>query len=297
MIINLPLELIDLICEKINLDLLKKLCVDPENTKDKNIGKMYLITLSGEFMGFGQISIEGGIERISFTTPFSEILYNLNRNRIEKYWRGIGLLTLIENYDLYGSKYLIVRGNIYWETTRKAVESIILKTAVLGDLKKMKFLAEDWPKGLGFDITVRSDLALIYACKKGKIELVKYLIFKGADITALKNSPVIWASENGRLNVVKYLVSLGADIKARKNLALKCASAKGHLQTVKYLVSIGADIHAENDEAIVMASSEGWIKVVKYLVQQGADTQNGQALSGARIYGKKSVVEYLESLS
>jgi hypothetical protein len=292
----LPLELIDLICKKINLDLLKKLCVDPENPKDKNIGEMYLITPPGEFMGFGQISVEGGIEKISFLSPFSETLYNLNRNRIEKYWRGIGLVTLIENGDLYGSKYLIVRGNIYWE---KAVENIIMKTANRGDLKKMKFLAENWPKGLGFDITVKNNLALIYACKKGKIELVKYLISKGCDITAQENYAVINASENGRLNVVKYLVSLGADITDRNNLALRCACANGHLQTVKYLISVGADIHAENDEPIVRASSEGYLNVVKYLVSQGADitAQDNQALTEARIYGKTNTVKYIEKLS
>ncbi|RLA64541.1 MAG: ankyrin repeat domain-containing protein, partial [Epsilonproteobacteria bacterium] len=48
-----------------------------------------------------------------------------------------------------------------------------------------------------------------------------------------------WAANRGHLNIVKFLVDKGADIHVCNDLALKWASDKGHVDVVEYLKSCG----------------------------------------------------------
>jgi len=89
-----------------------------------------------------------------------------------------------------------------------------------------------------------------------------------SDVTAANNYAIKWASQNGHLEVVKYLVKKGADITANINYPLRWASKNGHLKVVKYLVKKGADITADNNYALIWVSENGHLKVVKYLEQQ-----------------------------
>ena len=54
------------------------------------------------------------------------------------------------------------------------------------------------------------------------------------------------ASENGHLEIVKYLVERGADLNAKansKSTALIYAYKEDHLEIVKYLVEHGANVY------------------------------------------------------
>ena len=103
----------------------------------------------------------------------------------------------------------------------------------------------------------------IYACRKGQIDQVKYLVKQGADIHANNNEALRLASKYGKYDVVKYLVENGA---ANNDKALRLASKYGHIHIVKYLVEQGAvDIHAR-DKALRLAGEYGHIHIVKYLL-------------------------------
>ena len=78
-------------------------------------------------------------------------------------------------------------------------------------------------------------------------------------------SPLYRASKKGRLEIVKYLIKQGANVSACNYLAFRQASRKGHLEVVKYLVERGANIHAENDEALRCAKQYKKLDVVDYL--------------------------------
>ena len=79
------------------------------------------------------------------------------------------------------------------------------------------------------------------------------------------------ASKNGYLDVVKFLVNKGANIHADDDGSIRLASISGHLDIVKFLVSEGANIHARDDGAVQWASYIGHFEVVKYLISRGAD--------------------------
>ncbi len=155
-------------------------------------------------------------------------------------------------------------------------------------------------KGLPLYIDARELFAnsLTEAAEAGYLDIVEYLIKKGADVHAVNDRALRFAAREGHLAVVQYLVSQGANIHAYDDAAVNFAATHGRLATVKYLVEQGADVHAGDDIAVRMAAEKGHLDVVKYLVSEGADihAQNDDALRYAAYKGHQDVVKYLKSL-
>ncbi|BCS82768.1 putative ankyrin repeat protein [Cotonvirus japonicus] len=107
------------------------------------------------------------------------------------------------------------------------------------------------------------------SCRFGHLEVVKFLVERGADIQECNNCAVQWASRKGHLEVVKLLVEKGADIQECNNCAVQWASRRGHLEVVKFLVDKGANIHAGDNTAIQLASQNG-LEVVKFSANKGS---------------------------
>ncbi len=113
------------------------------------------------------------------------------------------------------------------------------------------------------------------------MDIVKYLIEKGADVNAKDYygvTALMYAALYGHLDIVKYLVEHGADVNAKNvngDLALMYASNYGHTDIVKYLVEKGSDVNAKEYfrgvTALMFASREGHFDIVKYLIEHGAD--------------------------
>jgi len=112
---------------------------------------------------------------------------------------------------------------------------------------------------------------LIRYVKKGKINIVRYLVENGVDIHALNNRALIIGAENGHLKVVRYLVENGANIHTTNDYALRYSAKNGHLNVVKYLVENGANISAGHDYALRKSAENGHLEVVRYLVEKGAN--------------------------
>jgi hypothetical protein len=130
------------------------------------------------------------------------------------------------------------------EISDKQLLSSILNCIDTSDLVKSACKKGDFPlvKYLlnNYEIRYTRKLLLEESCKGGNLELVK--LFFDCNHQDL-NSLLCEASHYGHLDVVKYLVSKGADIKANKSNALDWAvTGKAKIfDTVKYLIDNGAD--------------------------------------------------------
>ena len=143
-----------------------------------------------------------------------------------------------------------------------------------------------------FDVDM--DNALRYSARKGRLDVVKYLVDRGADIHTGNECAVRWASWRGHLDIVKYLVEKGADIHAWHEGALREASRSGMADVVAFLVSeCQADVNAEVSYSIRYAAANGHLKVVQILVEQGRADIPTDALYWAKENGHTAVLEYL----
>jgi ankyrin repeat protein len=66
------------------------------------------------------------------------------------------------------------------------------------------------------------------------LEIVSYLIEKGADVHVNNDSPLQWSAGKGHLEIAKYLISQGANIHA-----LRASIEAGYLDVVRYLLGMG----------------------------------------------------------
>lgn len=140
------------------------------------------------------------------------------------------------------------------------------------------------------------------------LEVVKYLVEKGADVNArdtIKSTPLLWASGFGKPETVEFLLSKGADVMAVDDngwTALIWAAGLGQPQTVEVLVKAKADINAADrqtgDTPLLRGARTGKPESLKFLLAAGADVKatnkNGQtALHLAAASGNVDKVKLL----
>ena len=120
--------------------------------------------------------------------------------------------------------------------------------------------------------------ALWAASTGGHLEIVEYLISRGADVnkpTLTQSTPLRGASFHGHLKVMKYLLEKGADINTPNCIGqspLCIAAMRGQLEAVQFLVSQGADIHQKtiNGYSVIhLAATKGRLDIVKFLLSSG----------------------------
>ncbi|MBI5237623.1 MAG: ankyrin repeat domain-containing protein [Deltaproteobacteria bacterium] len=125
-------------------------------------------------------------------------------------------------------------------------------------------------------------LDLLDACYLGDLSKIKELVDKGTAVGPAGDDdpPLVVASENGYLDVVKFLVSKGADVNAKGWAAPLIAGLdKGNLEVVKYLLEHQADPNSVRDDtkmsalmiAAINGSMKGYPEIVNLLVAKRAD--------------------------
>jgi ankyrin repeat protein len=111
-------------------------------------------------------------------------------------------------------------------------------------------LVESLLRTPGIDVDETTDVgdrALVLACRRGHLDVVKLLVAAGSRVEAQageKFGPLVTAALRGRLEVVKYLVEeAGADV-ARTGLdgctPIRCAAREGHADIVEYLRQVAS---------------------------------------------------------
>ena len=130
-------------------------------------------------------------------------------------------------------------------------------------------------------------LILASMASRDNLEIIKYLVKKGANVNAKDDdgsTALIEACGFGDLEIIKYLVKKGANVNAKDddNFTVLMMAAKGlscgplddNLETVKFLVKKGANVNAKDGDGVtvlMMASSNCHLEIIKFLVKKGAD--------------------------
>ena len=159
-----------------------------------------------------------------------------------------------------------------------------------GDFKEVKqLLAQGADKEDG----------LYWACSCGNLPLVKYFVEIGADPCPSANYyndyPFGAAFENNHLEVVKFLVEKGAKVRVYQDLPFRTAVNRGYFDLVKFLVEKGSDVNIDDNYAICTASSIGHLDIVKFLFENGADVtaRDNYSVRNASLNGWYEIVHYL----
>lgn len=152
---------------------------------------------------------------------------------VEKFINNGVNLSIGNNYPLRWSLQ-----NEYWKITKTLIEnrvecskekdSILLLAVKNDDLKMViKFISH----GAHID----QSKALIIASEKGYLNIVKFLIDRGANVNVENGLPLIRSSKNGHFNVVKFLIEKGANIHARDGEAYKQSYINKHYDIARFL--------------------------------------------------------------
>lgn len=172
----------------------------------------------------------------------------------------------------------------------------ILKACEVGDIKRVKELIDsgvdvncDGTGPTGIDLGYKFS-PIEVASKNGKLDLVKYLVSKGADISSDGDYPVRIASLCGHIKIVKYLASKGANITVRNNEAIVNASIRGHIDIMKYLITVGATV--PDDKTITEAFDEDYL----YLIAADITALHDKTIEFARTHTQRKTIEYLADL-
>jgi ankyrin repeat protein len=143
---------------------------------------------------------------------------------------------------------------------------------------------------------------IVIAARHGHVDVVRYMIAKGAnpgavgtvafDGETIQGAPALWAAAaGGHLPVVRLLVEEArVEINqptSTNSTPLRGACYDGHLPIVQYLVGKGADIEIPNRHghtALMIASYREKVDVVKYLLELGADVNRSSAKGNTALH-------------
>lgn len=126
------------------------------------------------------------------------------------------------------------------------------------------------------------------------------------DIVGITQTPIIITAIHGHIEIVKYLIDKGADINAKNNddeSLLHIVANNGHLNIIKYLIENNkVDINGvnyKNQTPIMAAAINGKVKVVKLLLKYGAnpemkDILGDTALSNAIKFDNHEIIKLLK---
>lgn len=94
---------------------------------------------------------------------------------------------------------------------------------------------------------------LLLASQKGYIDIIEFLVIKGADIDTVKkeNSPLIEATKNGHSSILEFLLDFGANVNFQDcllNTALHYAICSDNLSAIIFLTERGSDLSVPNND-------------------------------------------------
>ena len=134
------------------------------------------------------------------------------------------------------------------------------------------------------------NVALINACNKGDATKAKAAIAKGANVNTTTDAgmtPLLCATRRGNIEIMKFLLEKGADVNAKESkygqTALILAARGGYTDAVKLLIEKKADLNVKEkmygQTAVLLAANE---EIVDLLKKAGAETSKDTSVAPAK---------------
>jgi cytohesin len=197
------------------------------------------------------------------------------------------------------------------EIMRLAPPADAYEACLVGDLKRARSFLEKNPGAIRETDTPWT--LLHAAAYSGNVELVKFLLSRGAPIdaeahTKYRNTPLQTAMLSKQAAVARVLVEAGADVNHPQwegGRALHDAVWQGNVELVRFFLSHGAkaDVRDRRGETPLHdAARQGNVEMVQFLLSHGADV-NARTVRGetpatwARKYGHPELAAMLEKLA
>jgi ankyrin repeat protein len=184
--------------------------------------------------------------------------------------------------------------------------------AAKGDVAATRYFAE--VEGADLDepsSSYHKQTAMHLAANEGQLDVVRYLVAKGADIDAPnKNGSPPLAGALGRHHpeVAEFLLARGADVQVRGRFggALHYAAGGSNLEAARYLLSLGFDVNEEaKDYDIRPLCSAGYsatAEMMTFLIERGSALQEAcgraarsalhRAADGGNVEGARVLLDH-----
>lgn len=162
-------------------------------------------------------------------------------------------------------------------------EVAIFESISQGDIIAIKFLIDTAEQ---IQLTNFQNLdghtPLHWACNKGEVQIVEYLLNKGADVTISNDvfngfTALHWASSNGFEDIVKLLIRFNANLEAKDfngRTPLHLACERGNQAIALSLIQNGADVHAESSDLktpLHYSAFVGMLRIVNLLIERNVN--------------------------
>lgn len=139
---------------------------------------------------------------------------------------------------------------------------------------------------------------LLEAARSGELERITQIIDSGVDInskTEYGSTALFFACDRGHVEVVKYLLKNGAEVDAKDTFynatPMTWAQANGHDDITLLLLKAGAE---GADEILAAVVRQGKVEMTKAILEAGVATEGG--IRGAKELADKSKTEELAAL-
>jgi hypothetical protein len=134
-------------------------------------------------------------------------------------------------------------------------------------IRVMKIIIDFECIDLGDSESVHAIVA--HAAHKGRTEICKLLLERGASASAHGSGSLICATIRGHLEICRLLLDHGAQLNAQGSDVLMYASHMGYIDIVRLLMDRGASASANDSQCVVVALERGCIDIVELLVAAG----------------------------
>ena len=203
------------------------------------------------------------------------------QNILTKQWKSVFKTALSQNdtKDLedflkkscVGIEFMVLENNC----------TVLYLACIKGALNCVRFLVEQ--KRMNVDGLINREQQtlppLFGAAGKGHVQIVEYLLLKGADPhilceTHLGLSPLHIACEKNHLEIVRTLLSAGVNVNIRSGkdrlTPIMSAANCGNLSIVQHLLEFGANLSSQSalgNTALILALDRGRMTVASFLIQ------------------------------